>query len=288
MDIINKLYPYPVLWENNDDYIKSSFDCDIDINKNFDVITINAKFKLKNKQINKLIEDGKAEYVIHIESSSTLYREIKCSNQKEFSFDILSEHLWGAVSLSSFIVVKEKIIDYYNCDFNLDYEGTAFNLDIGNILAIGPQYKFDVEKNAEELANISSIFTIYRREDDDNIDLKVDMLSDKIKIGLSRDVYENYNHIAKLQVAMLNMLNTAILLPTLVYVLEQLKDDISAYEECRWFQAMKRFFKNENMNLDEDMIESNMSIVLAQKIMHMPIAKTLILIKDIDKNIEEE
>ena len=174
MDIINKLYPYPVLWENNDDYIKSSFDCDIDINKNFDVITINAKFKLKNKQINKLIEDGKAEYVIHIESSSTLYREIKCSNQKEFSFDILSEHLWGAVSLSSFIVVKEKIIDYYNCDFNLDYEGTAFNLDIGNILAIGPQYKFDVEKNAEELANIPSIFTIYRREDDDNIDLKVE------------------------------------------------------------------------------------------------------------------
>lgn len=59
MDIINKLYPYPVLWKNNDDYINSSFDCDINIEKNFDIITIKAKFKLRNKEINNLIEEQK-------------------------------------------------------------------------------------------------------------------------------------------------------------------------------------------------------------------------------------
>lgn len=288
MDIINKLYPYPVLWKNNDDYINSSFDCDIDIEKNFDIITIKAKFKLRNKEINNLIEEQKAEYLLHIEAPATLYRLIKSSMQNEFSFDIEDGHLLGEISLCPFIVVREKITDYYNSKFNTDYEGVTFNLDIGNILAIGTQCKFSIEKDTEDLADVPSIFIVYKREDDDKIDMKVEINSDKIRIGLNRDVYENYNHAVALQSSMLDIVNTAIIFPTLVYVFEQLREGLEDYKDYRWFRAIEKLLNKESIYLNTETMDSIISIDLAQKIMHMPIAKTLLTIKNIDANIEDE
>ena len=287
MDIINRLYPYPVLWKKNDDYVNSSFDCDMDISKNFEIITIKIKFKLKNKLIDELIEKGKAEYLVHIESPSTSYRFIKTSVQKELSFDLKDEHLLGTISLCSFIVVKEKMENYYNPQFNSDYEGVEFSLDVGNILAIGSQYKFNVEKNSEELADVPSIFTVYKREDDDSIDMKVEINSDKIRIGLSKDVYENYNHIVSLQMSMINTVNAIILFPTLIYIIEQLKNELEDYEDYRWFQALRRLLKKNSMNLEE-IIDNEESIILAQKIMNMPISKALLSIKDMDMEAEDE
>lgn len=287
VDIINRLYPYPVLWKNNDDYINSSFDCDIDIKRSFEIVTIQVKFKLKDKLIDELIKNKKAEYVVHIESPATSYRLIKASAQKEFCFDLKDEHLLGTVSLCPFIVVKEKIENYYNPKFNSDYEGIEFSLDVGNILAIGSQYKFTVEKNSEELADVPSIFTVYKREDDDSIDMKVEINSDKIRIGLNRDVYENYNQIVSLQMSMIDTVNTAILFPVLIYVIEQLKEKMEDYEDYRWFQALKRMLKKNSIEL-EDAVDDDESIVLAQKIMYMPISKALLSIKDIDMDIEDE
>lgn len=288
MDIINKLYPYPVLWKNNDDYINSSFDCDIKIEENFNIITVKAKFKLKNKEINTLIENGKAEYLLHVESPATSYRFIKCSMQNEFSFDIEDSHLLGEVSLCPFIVVKEKIIDYYNSKFNVDYEGVTFNLDIGNILAIGEQRKFSVEKDTKDLADVPSIFIIYKREDDDKIDMKVEINSDKIRIGLNRDVYENYNYAVSLQSNMVDIVNTAIIFPTLVYVFEQLREGLEDYKDYRWFRAIEKLLSKESIYLNDETMDSIISIDLAQKIMYMPIAKVLLTIKNIDTNIEDE
>ena len=287
VDIINRLYPYPVLWKNNDDYINSSFDCDIDIKRSFEVVTIQVKFKLKNKLIDELIENGRAEYLVHIESPATSYRLIKTSAQKEIYFDLKDKYLLGTVSLCPFVVVKEKIENYYNPKFNLDYEGITFSLDIGNILAIGSQYKFTVEKNSEELADVPSIFTVYKREDDDSIDMKVEINSDKIRIGLNRDVYENYNQIVSLQMSMIETVNTAILFPVLIYVVEQLKERTEEYEDYRWFQALKRMLEKNSIEL-EDAVGDDESIVLAQKIMYMPISKALLSIKDIDTNTEDE
>ena len=41
MDIKYKLFPYPVLWNKNDDYKTSTFDCDIQLQREI------KKFNLK-------------------------------------------------------------------------------------------------------------------------------------------------------------------------------------------------------------------------------------------------
>ena len=41
-----------------------------------------ANFDIDNAHINNLIDEGKAEFVLHIESPATSYRLAKCTNQK--------------------------------------------------------------------------------------------------------------------------------------------------------------------------------------------------------------
>ncbi len=67
MEIKHKLYPYPVLWELNDDYNKSSFHANITAANKYKQTKIVADFDLNNEDLKKYILNGEAEYLIHIE-----------------------------------------------------------------------------------------------------------------------------------------------------------------------------------------------------------------------------
>ena len=64
---ISSSYPYPVLHEENDDYIDSSFQVDYKVKNSFGEVKVKAKFALDNPGIQQLIDYGKAAYLIHIE-----------------------------------------------------------------------------------------------------------------------------------------------------------------------------------------------------------------------------
>ena len=45
MEIKNRLYPHPVLRENNDDYINSSFEMDLSYERDIKRLKLNISFK---------------------------------------------------------------------------------------------------------------------------------------------------------------------------------------------------------------------------------------------------
>ena len=55
MEIKYRLYPYPVLWDKNDDYKKpSKFLAEVEAKENFKNIKLKINFLLKDKEIEKL------------------------------------------------------------------------------------------------------------------------------------------------------------------------------------------------------------------------------------------
>ena len=54
MEIKNRLYPHPVLRENNDDYINSSFEMDLSYERDIKRLKLNIGFKLNNKTLEKM------------------------------------------------------------------------------------------------------------------------------------------------------------------------------------------------------------------------------------------
>ena len=287
MDIRNKLYPYPILQADSDDYLKSKFDCRMNLKRDGRYFLLQADFNLTNKKIAELAAQGKAEYVLHIECPATFYRTILRFAEASCSVRINAGYLKGKISVDSFVIVKDDLKNYYNEDFNPDYNNVSFDLDKGSFLAIGSKYTMTVDKELDELAQMPSIFTVYRTETKENIGFKPDIYSDKIRIGMNITDFENYSMF--MNSGLRDAINLFVLLPTLVLIFDEMKyAGTEEFENYRWFISLQCALKRYSMTLNNDLLEKELSIELAQKILDMPFGKVLDNIKKSTEPSEED
>ena len=273
MDIKYRLYPYPVLAYFNDDYKTSKFyvtaKCILD---GFD-ICIDYSVELDNEQISELIKKGKAGFVFHLESPRTGYREAKETDSYEGRIRIKDSLLNGDLSFCPFIVSKESLTGYYNNDFNEDYT-EPINLEKGSLLAVGNQMIWPISKNNADLLNSSSPFKIGLNPDESISNMVVEFESQpKIRILLSSKDLSNYKNM-KNDPKLKSILNSAVVVPALIYVLSELKqcDDMEAsYGSLSWYLSIKEsYLKNFNKNITTDLANENI-FDLAQKMLKTPI-----------------
>ena len=290
MEIKYRLYPYPVLWNKNDDYKKpSKFSVEIEAKENFKNIKLKINFLLKDKEIERLIKENKAEYVVHIEATSTYFRELISTRETEINYDLKDNDILGRLQMSFFILAKEDILDYKNSSFNEDYSGESFHLKKGSIIAIADGYRFDIEKNDDNLEKVSSIFSICQKETVEQTGMTVDMNSDKIRIALNKTDYINYHQLSQ-NSNNINIINSIIILPALIFIFEQLKKDFDEndFADYKWFRALEKIFEKNKQNLNKELLENQLSIDLAQRILNYPIERAFNSLKDENDGDDEE
>ena len=260
MDIRHRLYPYPVLSETTDDYINSNFNMELQVSQGIREICFTISLKLTNNEIQQMIYNGLAEYVIHIECPYTAYRTVIKTDETEITKNIPEHKLNGKVAVCAFIVAKQDIPQYYNSCFNEDYEKLTFNLHRGNIVAIGGQTNITVTKEIEELSKIPSIFTICKCAADTDDSMKIEISGEKIAITLCNRSFGNYKMLSAMP-SMLPVLHSMLIVPK--------------YEDLRWFKSVSRTLKKNNMSLDQETLENIPSFELAQKSLDLPIDRAL-------------
>lgn len=290
MEIKYKLYPYPVLWDKNDDYKKpSKFSVEVDPKEDFKNIKLKINFLLKDKEIEKLIKENKAEYVVHIEGTSTYFREIISTKETEINYVLKNRDILGRLQVNFFILAKQDIKDYRNDNFNEDYSSETFNLKKGNIIAIADGYRFDIEKNDDELGKISSIFSICKKETVEQTGMTIDMGYEKIRIGLNITDYVNYSQLSQ-NPNKVDSANFVIIFPALIYIFEQLKKDFNEtdYTEYKWFRALENIFKKNGEELNKGLLENEISIDLAQRVLNYPIERAFNSLINEDEGDDEE
>lgn len=288
MDIRYKLFPYPMLSSFTDDYENSGFISDVKVVKDINDLIFYLDVLLDNIELNNLIEKNKVEYVFHIECSQTSFRTIVKTSQTENIRRIPESKLNGRVSVCSFIVAKETLPNYLNNCFNKDYEGMSFHIDRGGILAIANQFNIDITKETEDLSKIPSIFSILRRDSDEDLGMEIEIDGDKIKLFLNNEAFNNYKNVSTLPVFQ-PLLHSALILPALVYVFEVLKNSgIDEYETYRWYRVLEQTLKKSNIELNKEVLENRPSYELAQKLLSSPISRGLKSIVSIGMEDEEE
>lgn len=288
MDIRHRLYPYPVLSDTTSDYINSSFNMDLQATKGMREICFFISLKLINNEIEQLIADGFAEYVIHIECPYTSYRTVIKTDEYEIKKNIPEHQLNGKVTVCAFIIAKKTISEYYNSAFNEDYDGMSFLLNRGNIIAIGGQVNIEITKDVEELSKIPSVFTICRCAEDVDDSMKIDITGEKIAITLCNRSFENYKILTGIP-SMLPVLHSMLIVPTLIYTFETLKKEgISEFEDLRWFKSVERTLRNNDMILNEGLLDNIPSYELAQKSLDLPIDRAFVALVSQDTADEED
>ncbi|MBB6696668.1 hypothetical protein [Clostridium algidicarnis] len=275
MDLRYKLFPYPVLAEFLDDYIDNKFISNAYIEKIRDIIIFKLESKIENKGLQNLIENDKARYMFHIECPQTSYRTVVKTKDQIVYHEVEIGKLVGKVQICTFIVAIDEIYHYTNETFVSDYKGITFNLEKGNILAIGGQFNITVDKEKDELGKIPSIFSILRKTIKEEKDLSVDIDDNKVKIWLPEKEYYNYQKMATAP-SLQPVLHSMIVLPVLVYIFEEVKKaGIDGFEEYRWFKSIRKSLEIEKVTLNNDTLNKYTSIALAQKVLNMPLTRAL-------------
>ena len=275
MNIKNRIYTYPVLSNETDDFVSSKFEVSYKLH-NEGVMSLNLLFdcKLNNSELIKLIEEKKAKLCAHIECSLTSFRkmiDLKANNICEYNIDLKKVN--GKIELLGLIIATENICNYYSSDFNPDYNNASFFIEKGSILAYYNLGFITINKNIQEFKSVESIFSITKLQSEEDTPFSIDLDGDKIKIGLPQkqfDVYNNNCYNSKLQ----TIFNSMLILPSLIYTFEILCSDES-YKDKTWYLALDYNFKQMGRNLSNDIDSINnyelTSYELAQIIMDYPI-----------------
>lgn len=291
MNITKRLYTYPVLSNEKDDYVNSTIkveakhamsgvntlELDFDIEMNCDV--------LKN-----MINNGQAAYIIHLECSTTAFRTAIKSQIPHIHKEIPISRLNGNVEMVAFIIATENIKHFKSKDWNEDFGDIDFNLEKGSVLAYENLNELNITKDYEEFSNASSIFMVYKRITDEIKPIDVELEGHKIRIGLGSDEYKIYTRFYK-RSEMQPILNSMIILPALVYVFEELKQQggIEQYRNRKWYESLEQAYIKRGINLEDEILsEDKKSIVLAQEAMDFPINYALTQIENLYSTEEDE
>ena len=289
MRIKNRLSSYPVLDNFGDDYINSSYTVDYDVYTQFTEIYGLLKFELKNKEIEQLIADKKAKYMVHIECPSTCYRQVYSSFEPEIEFKIQSSLLADTIEMRTFIVLEENINDYYSESFHPDYEGITFNLEAHQIIAIGTAQNYDVQKDDKDLNSLPSIIRIVKLEDKNKGSLSVNTdNNDHIIIAISGDLYDLYGRLGKSLYK--DTIFSIVLLPSLIIVLQRMVNAYNQQDESmmsmHWFKVIENLLNTNKYDLSDLSIDNDSLFSVCQSIFADPVFRAFKELETLSERVE--
>jgi hypothetical protein len=278
MNITNRLFAYPVLSDEKADYKESIFNVDFEqVMQGVNSLQLNFDIAMNCRELQEMILNGQAEYVIHLECTTTAYREVLHSVSKHIEHIIPISRVNGTLDAVAFVILKKRISKFYSSDWVEDFDGMTFDLFQGSILAYQNLTSLDITKDYEEFTNAGSIFSIYKRITDEDKPAEIMLDSAKIRIGLGShdyDVYSIYSAKTELQ----SLFHSMLILPALVYVFEELKQDDGeeTYHNKEWFLALEKSYAKRGMRfMDEVLNSEKTSYQLAQEAMELPLTKAL-------------
>ncbi len=282
MVIKDRLFPYPVLCEDTDDYIEGSFHASVEL-VNQDVNSTDIKFhiELNNPGLNSLISRGQAKYAVHLECSNTAFRTVITSFSNIIPYRLMNKNVNGDIAVLVMVVAEEKIPFYKNPALNEDYSDVDLVIERASILAYENLQPIIIHKNYEELGERDSLFTIVRENMMDSNEERPIWFSaegEKIQIFVNEDVYSAYTNYCN-NITMRPFVLSVLVMPALTYVMELLRkneEDIDSYKKYHWFMKLEKYYRLDNKDFIEDIVFGEGFISdIVQEMLKFPLSNTI-------------
>ena len=272
----SSLSPYPILNNYGDDYISSSLTVDYDVTTQFREVYGKLTFRLDNEDIMKLIDDKAAQYVVHIESPSTCFRQVIKSFDPEVEFRIDSVKISKMIEIRTFIMLVRDVKDFTSPKFDPFYKGMSFNIGAHQIIAVGSAMDFNVVKDDRDLESIPSIIQISRLSGKKKGSITVNTENaSHIIIGLTDDVFEQYCKLGKSTFR--DTAFSVVLMPALVVVLQRMyqnKDD-AVVTSLHWYKVIESMLEKNGHSIENLDVATDNLLMICQAVFADPIARSL-------------
>lgn len=280
MEFSRKNFPYPVLAINSDDYKDSWFTTDVNFVLDGTKIAFKFEYDLNNNGLTRLVQEGKASVVFHMECPRTSYRKALRVHSNSEVHEIEETLLNGKLEVSTFIVAVENITNYSDDSLDEMLRAYSFDFEVGSILAVGNQFNFLINKEMEELVNVASIFKLVKNEQINVIEY--DANKERIIIYLPEQAFASYSTLRETP-ALQTVLSGLVIVPVLSSILTEVASGKgSEYDDTLWFLSLEKQL-NERFELSlssEDLSSYGKSMLrLAQELINSPTTKGLDILR---------
>lgn len=233
-------YPYPVIRASEEDYHSTTFKGDLVVNLQPDSYLVHPAFEINNAGIDALIEEGKLMYAVEIQSPATWYRKLfPVKGNTPIRLEPASVH--ERVELTPCIIATTQIPGFTNDDFEEKYTGMTFDLNAGDVIAIGEIRTFDALYQDDIIKNGTSPVTIARSETAK--DISCDFSGSLIEITLPADQHDRYLECGY-KPEKYKALNAVLSIPALVEAIGIIANDVnypnqpSGLESKAWYKTI--------------------------------------------------
>lgn len=263
MKISNKYFPYPVIKEYHEDFNKSLYNIETTIVSIGDFISLNVNFQINNYEINQLIERGKAKFVLHLEESLTMFREVYEFSTVSNNIKIPKDKIRRSIELSTFIVVYDDINNFKSEDLDIIYDDINITYDKFNIIGVGHSKEILVNKEHDEIKEVSSIFSVIPTSEEKTI-YNLKLQNDRITIEMPEVDYKIYNGLVNSYKLTGNrenfILMSLIIIPSFVEALNIMRnDDLNNYKRNIWFDPLVKAFRKKDIDLEVEFSSGDFS-----------------------------
>ena len=290
MKLGKRLFPYPLLNSNPElsTYtLDSTYKLEVDlvdgcpeiINQN--IRLKNVRFKLEEEQLLNLYKEEKLSSILIVECSESLYRDNFLINEKGIDIDLPLNKISGNLVISSFLVAKERIVNFHSKSFQYPYIKFNYTFDPHDIVAADDGFSLPVIIDEEEPSELPSIFQVVKKEDAQNV--AFDCNGAKINILLPDGAYKNFNFI-KQNPNLISVGLGLLAVPALAFSLNSLKlslksDDSSIdelFDEYDWFRSVcESYFNTYKRELTKDDLLEDDCFIIAQDILGSSLVESL-------------
>ena len=270
MKLSQRSYPHPVVG-NRDDVPGAAFQATVEMSSDRENVYVDVATKCSSSTINRLIADGAARHVLHVECSNTLFRRAFDFAETTKRISIPAESLNDVVEVNVFVRATHDASGYAVDAAHPDYGNAKFQVREGDILAVGEGHIFHIESHFDSLSRIGSIMQIEEATEDGDLPLRVDFNGDKIRIILAKSDFKDYK-LLKAQEGVSAALTTTIVLPVLVEALHFWKSGEAGADDdsLRWMRALRTQIAVLELSAETD------NLVLAQKLLELPLKRALV------------
>lgn len=264
MRLTERSYPFPVIG-NRDDVPGADFQATVEPSADAEMVYIDVIVSTSSISLKRLLDDGRATYVVHVECGNTSYRASHAFREEQCRVAVEKANLNDAVEVNVIATAREEVPGYRVDGQNEEYGDHTFTVRPGDILAVNPGVQFYVERDFLSFEKIDSILVVLPYSDERARPMEVTFDDEKIKVYLSKQDFYDYKLVRSSPLA--PILAASIVLPVVAEAVRYAKDNSSL--TLRWMRALNRRLEILGVTMDDE------PLTIAQALLELPIRRAI-------------
>lgn len=258
-------FPIPVLWNGDDiagEVPAFEFECVRQKSNTSMVLTLTpAPLACGNETIETLVASGKAGWCLQMHCTRTYYRKEQFLDTNQPQVGIPLDRVEGQLRCNLYIIARTAIHHYRPAGIHSDYGDAKFEVESGDVLAIGPEFEIQVEPLFDAMsAPVSSLIRFQRMEVKEG-ELDVDFDADLITVNVPE---RDWIVVNSLKADAPNLLHACLATP----VLQEAISRRGEFLDRKWAGRLSSML-NARQIVDRD------PYVAAQKLLSQPVYRGL-------------